>query len=155
MDRSVMLQMPANLSSTHELRDTVDTLLFRYPEDVREAASMVASELVENALKHGVSLPHLHAPMFCLSCEGNNICIEVASGSTSARAVNQLKERIERITDADNKEELYLSRLFELMENRPQVGQLGLYRIGYEGRFKLSCEYCNEILSVKATRGLS
>ncbi len=154
MDRSVILQMPANLTPVHELRTMIGRTLGGYPDELREAVAMVTSELVENALKHGAARPQLTAPVFCLSCEDNSICIEVENGIASLDAAEQMQERIGAIASSANKEELYLSRLCELMENSPQVGQLGLYRIGYEGRFELSCAYVNEILSVKATRGL-
>ena len=115
---------------------------------------MVASELVENAMKYGKSLPHIAVPVFCLSRANNNLLIEVANGATSMNSVNELRERIELIAKSPNREELYLSRLCEIMENRHQFGQLGLYRIGYEGGFTLTFDYSNEILSVTAMRGV-
>jgi hypothetical protein len=154
MNRSVVLYVPPSLSLAHDLRAMVCNVLNSYPDELREAASMVASELVDNAMKYGESLPHMAVPVFYLSCEEDNICIEVVSGAKSKNTLTQLKERIEAISNTQNMEELYVSRLYEIMDNRPQIGQLGLYRIGYEGRFKLSYQYSNEILSVKATRGI-
>src|ERR1700709_2401427 len=87
MARSVTLQVPNNLSLADELRSMVTSVLFRYPEDIKEAAGMVASELVENAIKYGESLPHMTAPSFCMSCQKNDISIEVKSGTKSSNNV--------------------------------------------------------------------
>lgn len=154
MDLSVILQIPVKLSPVRELRAMVNSILLRYPSEFREATSMVVSELVQNALKYGEPLPYIDVPILCLSCENNHIYIEVANGVVSSNAVDRLKERIDIISKSEDQEELYLARLCELMENRSQVGQLGLYRISHEGRFKLSMEYSDEILSVTATRGI-
>lgn len=154
MDRSVTLRVPNNLSLAHELRSMVTSVLFRYPEEIKEAASMVASELVENAIKYGESLPHMMAPSFSMSCQKDDISIEVKSGTKSANNVDHVKECIHKISSSENIQELFLARLCALMDNRPQVGQLGLYRICCEGHFQLSVEYADEILSVKARRGL-
>ena len=154
MDRSVNLQVPINISLANELRAMVTSVLFRYSEEIKEAASMVASELVENAIKYGERLTQTTSPSFSMSCHKNDISIEVKSVTSSMKDIEKLKFSIDMISNTEDIEALYVKRLCALMENRPPVGRLGLYRICFEGRFQLSAEYTGKVLSVKATRGI-
>ena len=82
----------------------------------------------------------------------NQIQLTVSNGVASESAVEELKKRLAQIADTESKEQLYMNRLQQMLDDPMQTGQLGLYRIGFEGRFRLTCQYCDHVLTVRASR---
>jgi hypothetical protein len=137
------------------IRDEVEQGLANYPREVRSAAVMTASELVENAVKYGESVPRAERISFALVAEDNIIRVEVTNGTTNAASVADLRARIAAVMDAEDKPGLYLRRLEELIASPSESGKLGLYRIAFEGAFQLSCTYEDQVMSVTAIREIS
>ena len=121
--------------------------------DTIEAAIMCASELVENAIKYGSSNTGESNITFDLSTIDDKVCIKVSNGIKDENDALNVKTHIDRLKKTGDPGKLYTERLMQLMDNpKPGVSQLGLYRIAYEGEFKLDYTYHNRILIVIAER---
>jgi hypothetical protein len=134
------------------IRQQVGTALEASPPDLRSAAIMTASELVENAIKYGESVPAARTVTFSLEATSGEVRIRVANGSTNAHGVAELGRRVEEVRGAADKQALYLARLEQLLAEADESGKLGIYRIGFEGGFDLECDYSNEVVTMTATR---
>ena len=134
------------------IRQQVGTALEASPPDQRSAAIMTASELVENAIKYGESVPAARTVTFSLEATSGEVRIRVANGSTNAHGVAELGRRVEEVRGAADKQALYLARLEQLLAEADESGKLGIYRIGFEGGFDLECDYSNEVVTMTATR---
>ena len=121
--------------------------------EIIDATVMCASELVENAIKYGSSVSGKNIITFDLSTIDDRVCIDVSNGIKDENDAFNVKTHIENLKKTNDPGSLYTERLRELMENpKPGVSQLGLYRIAYEGEFKLDYIYQNDKLTVKAER---
>jgi hypothetical protein len=66
----------------------------------------------------------------------------------------ELSRQIEELQAAADKEKLLINRMQEIITDPQQMGKLGLIRIVSECRFSLGYEYKNQVLTIRATRGL-
>lgn len=157
MTNPLAMEIPASWQFVRQLKRIVEDNLKDYPESVRYSAGMVASELAGNAIKYCDSTGRFPPPTFLLAVVDRQVVIEVKNAVKSPEHLSQVQLRIEQMTDSANRAELYIKRLQELLTDatKAQGSQLGLYRIGYEGDFDLSCSYADQILTIRATRGLS
>ena len=126
----------------------------RLGETVKEMVDptvIVASELCENAIKYGASVPKMERLEFLLHIVKNRIKIQVKNGIASQKDFENVKNFIDSIHASDNPGELYINRLKELMA-KPHSGesQLGLFRIIYETGFKLRYSYQDKVLTIIA-----
>ena len=113
---------------------------------------MASSELVENAIKYGESVPAAKAATFVLEATPESVSIRVVNGSTNTMGVAELERRVRELRHTADKEALYLARLEELLAAEEENGNLGIYRIGFEGGFELDLDYTNQVVTVTATR---
>ena len=81
-----------------------------------------------------------------------HIQIQVANGLTDAKALAALSQIVEPMISVAACEQLYVARLHELLANPSETNRLGLYRIGYEGKFDLEYSYADQILQMTARR---
>ena len=138
--------------NVREIRQRVGLALEECPAQLRSAAIMTASELVENAIKYGESVPAAKTVTFVLEATSDLLFIRVVNGSTNAVGVAELERRVQELRGATDKQALYLARLEQLLADAGESGKLGIYRIGFEGGFDLQLEYTNEVVTVTATR---
>lgn len=148
----VELSIPVIWHYTNEVRQAVDRIMESYAEPLRQATKMVASELVENAIKYGRRTPELDRIRFILWLSEQDVIIEVINGIGDQAALATLEERLAAINESDNREELLLKRMQEIVDRPAQASQLGLYRIASEGGFHLEYSYNVSVLTVRATR---
>jgi hypothetical protein len=143
-------------STIRAIREQVGEALSLAPKAVREAAQMVASELLENAIKYGEAVPAAQRISFVFCLDGPDIKVTVRNGSSIKASVDVLLRRVDELASGGDPAALYISRLQELMEN-PAIGTtgLGIYRIGLEGGFSLACKYEDQVVTVIATRSLA
>lgn len=126
-----------------------------YREDIIDATTMCASELIENAIKYGAERPDGMTISFDLKTDGKKIMISVSNGVRTDIDRKNVFEHIQKIQSNSDPAKLYTERLVELMNNpRPGISQLGLYRIAYEGEFYLDCSFDNNTLTITAQRAL-
>jgi hypothetical protein len=137
-----------------EIRKKTADLLKDYDQSLLDATMMVASELMENAVKYGQAVPSESMIEFQLSVNGR-ITIKVTNGLTSEKDLLTVKIHIDKIKTSGDPGLLYTERLKELLENPKQgISQLGLYRIAYEGEFKLDYSYNDKLLTIIAQRDI-
>jgi len=118
-----------------------------------DATIMCTSELVENAIKYGSSFRGQNLITFELSASDERISIKVTNGIKDEKDMHNVKTHIDKLKKTNDPGSLYTERLRELMDNpKPGISQLGLYRIAYEGEFKLDYQYLNGVLTIKAER---
>jgi hypothetical protein len=138
--------------NVREIRQRVATALETCPAQLRSAAIMTSSELVENAIKYGESVPAATTVTFLLEATPELLLIRVVNGSANAAGVAELERRVEELRRSEDKQALYLARLEQLLANAEESGKLGIYRIGFEGGFDLQVDYTNAVVTVTATR---
>lgn len=149
------LNLPGGMwQRIRDVRSRVSEAAAHLPAEVRAAAVMVTGELVENAVKYGVCVPELDDVVVHLAIGEGAVSVEVSNGVASQGAIDEVAARVRRIQEADDRESLYVARLEELLRTPGASGGLGLYRIGFEGRFDLSWEKVGRVLTVRATRAL-
>jgi hypothetical protein len=134
------------------IRQQVGAALETCGQDLRSAAMMTASELVENAIKYGETVAAAPSATFMLQAAAGRLTIRVANGSTNAGGVAELERRVRDLAAAEDRQALYMTRLQELLVHSEESGKLGIYRIGFEGGFDLALDYRNDVVTVTATR---
>ena len=126
------------------------------PAGLRAAAQMVASELLENAIKYGEAVPAAPQINFVFRSDERRMTIIVSNGLHSELNYERLRSHVEALAAAEDPAAVYVARLQELMDNPTQESAgLGIYRIGLEGGFALECRYQDRVVSVTATRSIS
>jgi len=138
-----------------EIRNEVGSIMENKGEELCSASQMVASELVENAVKYGLAI-NQESDMgieFQFQVNDREIMIEVTNNADSKHDLANVTLHIDQINQSDDPQYLYVRRLTELMESGGQGGsQLGLYRIAYEGEFSLTYKVEDHVITVKAYR---
>jgi hypothetical protein len=115
---------------------------------------MVASELVENAVKYGDTVPACEKVKVTVALEGNDVLIAVSNGIQNPRRVAALRERIDRVNEA-SADALFMDRIERILAHPSEQGELGLYRIGSEGRFHLEMIEENQAVTIIARRSIA
>lgn len=149
-----MLDIPIAWEYVRNVRQQVEAALAGYTEEVSSAAVMTASELVENAIKYGAVVPTLPCARFTFRATPEYVLIEVSNGLREDRSYELLQNMVHQMKSEEVCGQLYMTRLQELINNPLQANRLGLYRIGYEGKFRLECSYANQILTMTARRDI-
>lgn len=141
----------------HHIRDAralaLEALANASP-DLQHATGMTVSELLENAMKYGESVPGMAGASYTFTVSDDAVRIEVKNGVGSEESLTELRARIDAMAAAEDKEALYVERLQQILENPSAGGQLGLFRIACEGGFDLAYHYEAPIVTVIATRTL-
>ena len=137
------------------IRDKVESLLASKDEHLAYICKMTASELVENAVKYGCAIDDEKGIDFNFSLTNKKVKIEVSNGITHLSDFENVKKHTNEINATKDPHELYVKRLTVLMEQKNvRQSQLGLYRIAYEGAFKLQYDFNKEknVLTVSAIK---
>lgn len=132
MNKNISMDIPVTWQFVRKVKRLIEDELDELPDAFRYSASMVAAELVGNAIKYGEiskSSPHAH---FNVSVTPSEMVIEVSNQIKSEDNLREVQTRIDQLSVSSNRETLYLKRLEELLSGNSQGSQLGLYRIGYE-----------------------
>ena len=134
----------------------ISSLFKDVDSELLNSTTMVLSELIENAVKYSDSSPEVKSININFVADNKSIIIIISNPVSNQNNVALVKRHIVRIQNTDNPQSLYIERLQQLLDN-PQITytQLGLYRIAYEGKFKLSYGYGNNILTIKAIRKIN
>jgi len=141
-------------ANVRAVRASVRELLLDYPSEFNHAATMVSSELLENAIKYGEGVAAAPMIQFHLGLVDEMIQVKVINGSTDPVAVDELMCHVRLVRESSDKAALYQARLEQLLMHPSTSAKLGIYRIAHEGRFDIDCAYVNEVVTVTATRSL-
>lgn len=118
-------------------RIAADTVI-KNDAELLDATTMACSELLENAVKYGYHEPDAEPVTLQLRVTDDELRIEVRNGLGDPGDLERLVEIVDRLRDGDPAE-LYNQRLIEIAMNpETDSGRLGLFRIAYEGGFRLA-----------------
>lgn len=151
MQKRIERTIPPAWEQVREIRDLVAEELAHLPIELKEAAAMTSSELVENAVKYGEA-KRARESMFRLAHSANEIRIEATNAVESKKAADDLSARIDEISKNRDAENLYISRLQELLADGSTGSRLGLYRIAFEGGFELEFTSSDDLVTIVAKR---
>ncbi|MDY6933874.1 MAG: PilZ domain-containing protein [Spirochaetota bacterium] len=133
------------------VNDRIEEILPDASVEIIDSVRMVSTELVENAVKYGETVPNLSGIEFEIRIEDDTLTVKVKNGVLTDRNVQNLKYSIEKIMNSEDRFTLYTNRLIELMESsKVSESQLGLYRMAYEAHCDLNYSYDKSILTVSA-----
>ena len=121
--------------------------------DSCRTVATVISELLENAIKYGTWT--VQESPFRLRVYGMGRKVEVSMENPvdpGSESVKRVFETLEWIKTFPSAEEAYRAKLLEVASADRQLGEsrLGLVRIAYEGRCRLSAELNGEMLRVSS-----
>lgn len=118
--------------------------------DHRELLSMVAGELLENAVKYAHRTEEV--TMFRLKiwgALGEGAYVQV-SNPVGPRDATLALESIRGINSASSVADAYMQRMLEIASRPSNLSRLGLLRIAYEGGCELTGHVQDEILTITA-----
>lgn len=124
-----------------------------HDEEISHQVSVVASELLENAVKYG-DWTQPQTPDFQLRVWGDKgeVNVEVCNPTDKENGnIEKLFEMVQWLKSFDSPVDAYSARLRELADNENDIGsRLGLARILYEGNCQLHCSEDNGKVRVRA-----
>ncbi len=153
MRTELTLAVPYEWVRAREVRERVGQLLAEVSDEVLARAQIVATELMENALKYGTHVSAQPNVVFHLCLDDDRLRIEVTQGVRSADSLTALQVCLASVAADTPPEELYLARL-EAIASGSIGGGLGLYRVAHEGGFRLGHRLERNVLTVIAERRL-
>jgi anti-sigma regulatory factor (Ser/Thr protein kinase) len=152
---SIKLSIQPEWDRIGGVREKTADLLKNRDKDLIDDAVMAVTELMENAIKYGMANAAVADIDFRLADQGDRIVIKVSNKVKQKGDIYNLIAKIDKIKSSQDLAGLYAERMKELMDNsNPGKTQLGLYRIAYEGNFKLDCEYQDGVITITAERSL-
>lgn len=134
-----------------EIRQLVcDELAYLAP-DIQGAAAMASAELLENAIKHGASMP---SPLisYALVHSAREVRVETRNAVASNDVARALREKIGRIAKCGDREGAQVRRLEQMLVDCNARGKLGLLRVAFEAGFELRYSHSNEFVTITAAR---
>lgn len=156
-EMKISMSITPTWSLLNEVKEKIEKFMVekKASQDIIDATIMCSAELMENAIKYGPAGRNEVKINFDLNFSHGMICIAVTNDVKNIEDVQNVKQHIEKLKNSGDAGTLYVERLSQLMDN-PKIGisQLGLYRIAYEGEFKLDYGYEKNILTVVAERKL-
>src|SRR5262245_17573218 len=93
----LQLSLEPTWPNVREIRRRVDIALEACPSQLRSAAIMTSSELVENAIKYGESVPAARTVTFMLEATTEEVFIRVVNGSKNPGGVAELQRRVQEL----------------------------------------------------------
>lgn len=141
-----------NWNIIQQLRDKLASLVQSYGENLAYACKITSSELVENAVKYGCHIDSQKGIDVSLSVKDNEVRISVVNGIINKADLENVITHIDAINASYNPRQLYVARLKALLDNPEQnQSQLGLYRIAFEGEFRLDYDYDHQLNALTVT----
>lgn len=153
MSIELTLAVPYEWAQARRVRERVEQLLADLSDEALAGAEIVASELVENAVKYGTHVAAQPQVAFHLSLKGSCLRIQVKQGVCSEDSLAALQACLTKLSNNVSAEESYLARL-EAIASGTNGGGLGLYRVVFEGGFRLAHRLERNVLTVTAEREL-
>lgn len=139
-----------------ELEDKVKEFFTPGDEKLKDQICMAAMELLENAEKYSKAMHGESNIHFKFNANDTQISIMVTSLPLTPEYYSNLVEILNQINTTDNIEALYIRRLQYLTTNLDlNESGLGLYRIAYEGDFKLSHSKTGDFVTILAEKQLT
>jgi len=134
------------------VRDSInaDEILKSQSKDFREQTMLTGIELASNALKYS-DLDSPQPVRFSFEISEGECRFEVTTYSANPFTKRALLAVVDTISAGDPFE-LYVKRLEQLKDDPDGYSRLGLYRIAYEGEFRVTADIRDETVTVRAVR---
>jgi len=149
--------LEAEWDSAVTVRETTAAALQQtgYDDVVIEAVTMCITELTENAVKYGNDAAQGSKILASVHQNKTDIIVSVSNSIEHEQIISPLVKTLDALREAQNPGDLHIQRMREIMKS-PKKGssRLGIYRIAYEGDFKLGYKLKDGILTVEAKRKL-
>lgn len=151
-----MIEFTPQWEILQSIRDAVQARMRFATHDERDAAVMVASELVENAIKYGQPTDSRgHKNHMTCAVEKRRITIVVSSSLQTESDYQKICRQLESIKAAPDPLQYYAEKVAELLGRKAsQSAGLGLCRIVAEGEFDLTAQWADQKLTMTAQRVL-
>ena len=150
-----VVRLPTAWRVVRRVRAMVDSVLAHQSDSVRQSARLVASELMENVIKYGETLPDGSQPVISVRLSGSVLSITSRNGVAADEDVERIFEILHRLRTRKDTQSLYVEAILQSMAARRQSPALGLLRIAAEGAFELDATYEDGVLGVNARKGIS
>jgi hypothetical protein len=153
METKMQIEITPMWSVIAEVKEKIRIFMEGMSQGNIDFTIIVASELLENAIKYGIANDKIGSVGFVFEIAGKSVLVKVSNGVNDNENLEKFKAVMEKIKTTENKEGLYIARLLEIMDDPSKPGSsLGLYRIVSESKFELEYELDNHVLSMIATR---
>ena len=155
MNFATTLEFTPQWEILQSIRAAVQARMDKATQDERDAAIMVASELVENAIKYGEPAEPRKKSHLALGVDSQRVTIEVSNGLNREEDYLSIRSKIDAIKRSPDPLQFYAEKIAELLGRKAgQSAGLGLYRIIAEGEFDLTAHWQDAILVMTAGRTL-
>ena len=146
----------SKFDDTRKIADKVKGLYVDEDGNKIETMCMVFTELIENIVKYADFEDASNIPIFSIKNNEGVVVITTRNKVKDSQSLERVIEHVKKTKECGDSIDLYTSRLEELAKNgqQEQTG-LGLYRIAYEGKFKLDINVEGVVLSIQAQRQFS
>lgn len=127
---SIKIEITPMWSAIADIKEKVKISMVGMPRGNIDFTVMVASELLENAIKYGIENDKSPQVSFEFKVAHDKVFISVKNGITSRDFLEDFIRIMEEIKSSQSPHELYINRLKMLM-NHPEdsTSRIGLYRI--------------------------
>jgi hypothetical protein len=150
---TLKLEIAPMLSMIAEVKTRIASAMIGSKKSSIDSTSMVATELLENAIKYGVVNNHIPQVGLDFELADDIVSIKVKNGVEESESLEKLKKTMKKICESENKKALYLDRLQEIIDNPSKhASHLGLYRIVSKGEFDLKFHIQGDVLEITATK---
>ena len=146
--------LPILWEQIRDIRINMRELLSSYSDHLQNGAAVAASELMENAIKYGMSTPDMPEALVEVQIADNILSIRVSNGLRNPTALERLKSHIDRL-QSDDPVQLFVEQLNNLGQTQNESTGLGIYRAAAEGGFSLQLLHKDSVVTVIAKRSLS
>ena len=154
MQAHLQLSFEPMWPNVREIRERVGSALQDCPHQLRSAAIMTSSELVENAIKYGESVPAAQdGDVRARGDAGSARRIRVVNGSTNALGVAELQRRVQELHRAgDKRGALPRAARGAPRRRRARAASWGSTASDSKGDSTFELDYTNHVVTVTATR---
>jgi|JI9StandDraft_1071089.scaffolds.fasta_scaffold02798_3 hypothetical protein len=150
---SIKIEITPMWSAIADIKEKVKISMVGMPRGNIDFTVMVASELLENAIKYGIANNESSQVDFEFEIDHSKVSLNVRNGIAHGPNLDKFLLVMNKINASENKKNLYLERLQEIMDDPTQLEScLGLYRIISEVEFDLNYRLNNNILEMIATK---
>lgn len=128
----------------------------RVSQELLDSTDIVCMELLENAVKFGVSTPDCSEVVLNTDFSNAQLTLVISNGVLSRDNAGYLLDILDKVASGGDVEAMYVDRLNEIAEN-PKSGrsQLGILRIMYETGFQLTYKLEGQKLTLTAQRKIA
>ena len=142
-------------SQWENIKKISDEVYNLFPDDVNKANAirMVTSELLENIIKYGHFDTEKPPPNISIDSNNDTILIKTKNQVKEKSNADIVMKHINMTLSRTDYQKIYLERLTDIKKTKKKgKTMLGIYRIVYEGMFRLNYDFEGDLLTITAVR---